>query len=451
MTARRLPRAQAAVRRLRALTLCGAATAVVAGCTLPQGLAPAQPSADLSRVVAPQPWQGRYSANPAVMRDAAGRVWQPDAGIAHGGQLVRTSAPIAGTASPALYQAQRRGALTFDIPVPAAGTYAVDLLLAETGGLHATQRVFDVLAQGTTRARGVDVAARVGLAHADHVVVPVLVTSGALHLELRGQVGAPSVGAVDVALVSSATTGERTAFDDTFTGPAGAAPSTTWQAQTGGRWGGGAELQAYTARPSNVALDGSGHLALTARRETYTGADGATNGYTSARLETGGQYSFRYGRVSAVMQVPTGTGYWPAFWGLGDTVGTATWPSSGEIDVAEVIGQRPAAVDGHVHGPTASGASFGPGYEQTAATSLALGFHTYSALWLPDSVTFSLDGKDYGTVDRADLPAGQLWVFDQPEHLVLNLAVGGAWAGAPDASTPSTATLLVDRTTVARW
>ncbi len=430
--------------------LWAAPVALVVGCTLPQGLAPVQ-SAALGVTANAATWQGRYCASTAAVRDAGGRMWAPDAAVARGGQLVRSSAAVAGTSSPVLYQNQRQGPVSFAIPVPTAGTYAVDLLLAETGGAQPGQRVFDVLAEGTVRAPSIDVEARVGGARADHVVVAVLVTDGRLELQLRPRVGVPAVGAVDVALVSSTATAEHTVFDDTFAGPAGAAPDAAWQPQTGGRWGGGAELQAYTARASNVSLDGSGHLALTARRESYTGPEGATNSYTSARLETGGRLSFRYGRVSASMRVPAGAGYWPAFWALGDAAGGAQWPSAGEIDVAELIGQRPAAVDGHVHGPTATGTAYGSGYERTAPSSLALGFHTYSALWLPDSVTFSLDGKDYGTVDRADLPAGQRWVLDQPEHLVLNLAVGGSWAGAPDASTPPTATLLVDRTTVARW
>jgi beta-glucanase (GH16 family) len=35
-------------------------------------------------------------------------------------------------------------------------------------------------------------------------------------------------------------------------------------------------------------------------------------------------------------------------------------------------------------------------------------------------------------------------VFDHPMYALLNIAIGGGWAGPPDASTPWPATMLVD-------
>jgi beta-glucanase (GH16 family) len=35
-------------------------------------------------------------------------------------------------------------------------------------------------------------------------------------------------------------------------------------------------------------------------------------------------------------------------------------------------------------------------------------------------------------------------VFNQPFFLILNLAVGGSWPGAPNATTPFPAKMLVD-------
>lgn len=444
-------RAGSRLSRGSAGLLAAAVPAVlVAGCTLPPGVAPVRIVSAATPVTA---WHGGWVSGTTAVRDASGRSWSPDGTIAHGGRIVATSSVVNGTASPSLYRSQRRGAMTFDVAVPTRGTYAVDLLLAEVSGLQPGQRVMDLLAQGSVRATGVDVAARAGLLHADHVVVPVLVTTGVLHLELRPRVGEPAVSALAVTLVPGSGSGsaEHAVFDDGFSGAAGAAPSPVWQARTGGRWGNGTELQSYTARPSNVSLDGAGHLVIAARRETYTGSDGATTAWTSGRLDTAGTMSFRYGRVTATMRVPAGNGLWPAFWTLGDTIGSVGWPSSGEIDVAEAIGQRPETVEGHVHGPTISGTAYGPGVARTASTSLAAGFHTYSALWLPDSVTFSLDGQDYGTVDRADLAAGQTWVLDRNQHLLLDLAVGGPWAGTPTSATPASAALVVDRASVSQW
>src|SRR5436190_12615574 len=51
-------------------------------------------------------------------------------------------------------------------------------------------------------------------------------------------------------------------WSEEFTGPAGSQPSgTIWNYETGGDGWGNNELQSYTARPQNVALEGAGNLA----------------------------------------------------------------------------------------------------------------------------------------------------------------------------------------------
>jgi beta-glucanase (GH16 family) len=145
--------------------------------------------------------------------------------------------------------------------------------------------------------------------------------------------------------------------------------------------------------------------------------------------------------------VPAGRGLLAQFWALGDDVWTAGWPESGEIDVMEVLGERPGTVVGSLHGPLDGGAPYAAwarSTETTAPRSLAAGFHTYSAQWGPKSITMALDGRTYATYPRAVVPAGGRWVFDKPFFLVLNLAVGGVWPGAPEASTALPATMLVD-------
>ena len=43
-----------------------------------------------------------------------------------------------------------------------------------------------------------------------------------------------------------------------------------------------------------------------------------------------------------------------------------------------------------------------------------------------------------------DLPAGALWVFTQPQFLLLNVAVGGNWPGRPEATTVFPQRMFVD-------
>jgi beta-glucanase (GH16 family) len=263
----------------------------------------------------------------------------------------------------------------------------------------------------------------------------------------------PTVLAATTTTPSGATTAaRRLLFDDEFDGAAGGLPrGSAWDPQEGAGWGTG-QLQSYTARTQNVKLDGAGNLALIARKESYRSDDGQAVGYTSARLQTKDRFSFTYGRVESRIKVPSGTGLWPAFWLLGDDIYTKGWPESGEIDVMETIGSLPKELNGTVHAPLGawSGSSDADGTEWTRgeiythATSLSDAYHVYAAEWKPDAIDFSIDGKVYFTINKAQMPAGGRWTFDHPNHLLLNLAVGGEWPGSPTSATPFPSTMLVD-------
>jgi beta-glucanase (GH16 family) len=235
-------------------------------------------------------------------------------------------------------------------------------------------------------------------------------------------------------------------WEEGFEGPAGAPPDPSrWSFDTGGGGWGNEELQSYTARPENAELDGEGHLVITARREGYTGADGIHRAYTSARLQTLGKFEFTYGTLEARIQVPEGAGLAPAFWTLGNDAyeGRGGWPGCGEIDAMEVLGSEPGTVHGHVHGPWPAYPN-GIGGDAGAGGSLADGFHVYAVEWSPERISFRLDGRTYETVSRSQLPASAAWPFQRPNFILLNLAVGGAWPGAPSASTAFPARMLVD-------
>jgi beta-glucanase (GH16 family) len=233
-------------------------------------------------------------------------------------------------------------------------------------------------------------------------------------------------------------------WSDEFNGPAGTAPSAAnWRHDLGAYGAPDHELQSYTDSLANASLNGQGDLAIVARRQTVTGPDGLTRNYTSARLETLGLFSIKYGLIEARMKVPAGTGLWSAFWMLGDDITTVGWPASGEIDVTEVLGQDPFTYRTTIHGPD-GGSGYSLGQNFKSSTSLASQFNTYGVSWKPNSITFLFNGAPWATVTPSDLSSGQSWVFDKPFHLLLNLAVGGDYPGPPDPSTPFPATLLVN-------
>jgi beta-glucanase (GH16 family) len=289
----------------------------------------------------------------------------------------------------------------------------------------------------STRARVVVAAAIgvIGLAIAWLILSGTLTSSGGLQIidsVRRGGLTPPA--------------GYRLLWSDEFNGPAGAAPDPTkWAYETGGSGFGNGELQYYTARPINGSLDGNGHLAITARREVYTGPDGVTRYYTSALLQTAGLFSTTYGWIQARIQLPAGAGLWPAFWAIGANFPRVPWPTSGEMDLMENIGSNPFKFYGVLHGPQ-TGEKYGYNLIASArsASSLAAGFHVFGIHWSPGKIVFLMDGVPYATRTPASLPPGGKWVFDHPFYFVLDLAVGGGFPGPPGPTTRFPATMLVD-------
>lgn len=233
-------------------------------------------------------------------------------------------------------------------------------------------------------------------------------------------------------------------WSDEFNAADGTAPDPAkWSFDLGGGGWGNKELESYTSRPVNVQQKG-GNLVITALKEDYTGKDGVARPYTSARIKTKGLFSQAYGRVEARMQLPLGKGIWPAFWMLGDDIGTAGWPKAGEIDIMENIGEA-GRVYSTLHGPEYSGAKgISAKYDLPAGEVVNTGFHVYAVEWSPNKIRFYFDDKLIVERTPADLPAGAKWVYDHPFFVILNLAVGGAWPGYPDETTAFPQRMLVD-------
>jgi beta-glucanase (GH16 family) len=235
-------------------------------------------------------------------------------------------------------------------------------------------------------------------------------------------------------------------WSDEFNGSAGAPPNPSkWNVIYGGGGFGNDELQYYTSNSNNLAVDGAGHLVITALRGNYTGTDGVTRSYTSGAIETQGRFQARYGTLEARIEIPQGQGLWPAFWAIGSDTNSVGWPQCGEIDMMENLGSDPFTIYGSIHGPQSGVAN---GYAMTTAkrsrVSLAGGFHVYGVTWSPNKLVFTLDGAAYATYTPAALSSTQQWVFNKPFFLILNLAVGGGWPGSPNATTTFPAKMLID-------
>lgn len=227
-------------------------------------------------------------------------------------------------------------------------------------------------------------------------------------------------------------------WSDEFDGPDGAGVDPTrWVYETGGGGWGNGESQNYTARTDNVVRRG-GNLEIIALRESFEGSS-----FTSGRIKTAGRFEFTYGRVEMRARLPEGgPGIWPAFWLLGANIGAVSWPACGEIDIMEWVGVAPTRVFGTLHGPRYSGAGSVGAWHAEAAPYSA-GFHVYAVEWEPDAIRWYFDDRLFELRTPLDL-AGRAWAFDHDFFILLNLAVGGAWPGPADATTPFPQRYLID-------
>ena len=68
-------------------------------------------------------------------------------------------------------------------------------------------------------------------------------------------------------------------------------------------------------------------------------------------------------------------------------------------------------------------------YEGTAPidASDATGWHVYSMDWSPEGFVFKVDDVPYYAVTRRMVEARGPWAYDTPKHLIVNLALGGAY------------------------
>ena len=240
-------------------------------------------------------------------------------------------------------------------------------------------------------------------------------------------------------------------WQDEFDSPDGSpVDKKRWTAEVGGKGWGNRELEYYTDRQEN-AFQSKGSLVIKAIKERFTGKDGISRQYTSARLITKHTFVATYGRFEARIKVPRGQGIWPAFWLLGNDIDKVGWPTCGEIDIMELIGKEPGTIHGTIHGPGYSGAKgLSSSYSLKTNEPFADAFHLFAVEWEPGVLRFYCDDNLYKTLTPANLPEGTNWVYNHPFFILLNVAVGGNWPGPPDSTTTFPQTMLVDYVRVYR-
>lgn len=163
--------------------------------------------------------------------------------------------------------------------------------------------------------------------------------------------------------------------------------------------------------------------------------------YKSGRVNTQNKHDYKYGRFEARLKVPQGKGFLPAFWMMPqDEDFYGQWPKCGEIDIMEVLGDSVNVNYGTLH--------FGePHKQRQGSVSLTSGdfaneYHVFAIEWDPGEIRWYCDGEmyfstsDWFTAVEGEEEKPYPAPFNQPFHVILNVAVGGDWPGDPDDSTP---------------
>ena len=233
--------------------------------------------------------------------------------------------------------------------------------------------------------------------------------------------------------------GWKTVWYDHFDGTT--LNTNNWNIEQNSDGGGNWELQYYG--PEGVSVR-DGNLVLTATREARGG-----KAFTSGRVNSRGKAFFAHGKIEARIKLPkTARGLWPAFWMLGENIGTNPWPQCGEIDILEMghvdgwaAGNDPERyMNGACHWGYYTGGNY-PNYAKAGNAPFSVQdgeYHTFTCEWSSETLTMYVDREinpnpyyEIGIADYADDKATGNY-FHKPFHILFNLAVGGRFPNITD-------------------
>ena len=285
------------------------------------------------------------------------------------------------------------------------------------------------------------VAGAAVLLAASVVPLPSAASSSEISAPARGGTPALTDDACGPAIVKDDGTQWRCTFVDRFTGTT--LDPGRWIVQettvTGFRSG----RTCFTRSSDNVWLR-DGALHLTARKGRWSRCSARLRGfatrYTGGMVGTRGRFSQTYGRFEVRAKYPSAKtiGLHGGFWMYPVEHTYGSWPSSGEIDVAEWWSYKPNLVLPSLHFDGRDpDVDSGWGCTVGDATS----FHTYAVEWRPDVIRFFIDGKlCFARSWTPEPPLVAPQPFDHPFSMILNMGVG------PNVSwkTPFPSTLVVE-------
>lgn len=190
------------------------------------------------------------------------------------------------------------------------------------------------------------------------------------------------------------------------------------------------ERQYYAANRLENSRVENGHLVIEALEEQLDPGqypDLGRQRYTSARLFTQGIAAWTYGFFEIRAKLPCGVGTWPAIWMLPED-STVEWPTGGEIDIMEHVGFARGEINQSVHTRAFNFTRNSQKTTKFMVPDACDAMHRYQLLWTPEFVLTGVDDQPRFLFRSVPNDATR-WPFNQPMHLLLNVAVGGTWGG----------------------
>lgn len=237
---------------------------------------------------------------------------------------------------------------------------------------------------------------------------------------------------------------------------------TKWEKEENNYGGGNNERQAYRTHPKYCVVK-DGLLHINVYRDPHGTSDGKTQPYSSARLRSMKRGDWQFGRFEVRAKMPSGQGIWPAVWMLPTESRYGGWAAGGEIDILESRGSDVHQITGALHfgGAWPRNTHISHRYSFPGKNS-SEDFHTYTLEWDAEEIKWFVDGqlcqkrtkKEWFSEKARDNPSAP---FDQPFHLLINVAVDGEFfngTGQRADNLPTDAfpqTLLVDYVRVYQW
>jgi beta-glucanase (GH16 family) len=166
-----------------------------------------------------------------------------------------------------------------------------------------------------------------------------------------------------------------------------------------------------------------GTLKIITKKQHVIGPKAMPKQFTSGWIDSKNHFAQRQGRFEINCSMPSNkaTGVWPAFWLLPSPSSNLCWPTGGEIDVFEFVGNPLAdEIFGSYHWGTACskdqfpipGKGFRPKH---SAMDWQTKYHVYAIEWNATALDYYVDNELYftrtATGDHLSLPATEMYII----------------------------------------